>query len=336
MTSPPPSFLTLPLELRNEIYKYILPNTPPPPLMSPVQLKNPPPYCPVSHDLSIMRVNQQIHSESSRILYSHTKFYIRIMTSSWSVPAQMGSVEKTQFDVIYEDPWAEVMYYCREDGKGWYCGFMDFTADPKICTVFDDKEVESIPSPRYRHLIRHVKIDILDTRRTPNFREPHRVASTSATARAKVRKLLMPFAYRLKRILSDAGENVEVEINFVTKLELIKREREVEGDTSGRSTLKNPVAPIKLVDHYKELIETSWPLTTGPWGYKLTLPPKIRQDYPELGKEVLQWCDENDELTEAEKAEFEVMRTRFPYLWVMKKGRFTVMEENQDPWSEAP
>ncbi|RVD85099.1 uncharacterized protein DFL_003430 [Arthrobotrys flagrans] len=317
-------FLTLPLELRNEIYKYLLP-TPAPLLPYALQLEILPPYCPISHNLSIFRVNKQIHSESSRIFYSNTIFSIRIVLSDWQTPVDRGST--TQFEVTYKDPWAEVCYSYDEAGKGWYIGFQSLEPGLTTCKFVHDEEVESIPSHRYRNLIRHIRVDILDTRISLEPRETHNI---SDAARARVRKILMPFTSRLTRLLADAGKGVEVEINLVSKP--FKEERD---NRNAATLLPTPTETTKRQNLYKELIETTWPYTTGPWRYKLNLAPQIEQQYPGLGKKVLRWCDENNEVTEEEKTGFGIMKTRYPYLWVMKRGRFVVMEEDMDPWMKS-
>ncbi|EGX44799.1 hypothetical protein AOL_s00176g81 [Orbilia oligospora ATCC 24927] len=319
-------FLALPLELRNEIYKYLV-YTPAQPVPYPLQLQNPPPYSPIFLNLSIFRVNKQVHSEATRIFYSTTTFTIRILLSDWQTLPTNTAASRSQFQVIYEDPWSEVIYTYDEEGRIWYTGFQSYGPGPNVCKFVEDTEIESTPSPRYRGLIRHIRVDMLDTRISMRRREIYKITDQ---ARGRVRKILMPFAYRLQQILSGAGKDVEVEINLISQIFV----KECPGGGNG-NVLRFPSNYKQTSDVlglYKELIETTWPYTIGPWRFKLNLPQEIEQEYFGLGKEVIKWCNENDEVSEEEKAEFRVMKTMFPYVWVMEKGHFVVMDENSDPW----
>ncbi|KAK6503786.1 hypothetical protein TWF481_008792 [Arthrobotrys musiformis] len=317
---PSSPFLNLPRELRDEIYKCLLLSTPPPVPLDlqgpfPLGLQDPFPYRPISRDLSILRVNKQIHAEASRLFYSQTNFWIKITVSDWHTPQYIGQI--TQFEVLYEDPWAELNYSYDEKGQGHYSGFETFEPAPQAYEFVRDKEVESTPASTYRDLIRHVRVDILDTRVTRETRESYTI---SAAGRNRVRKLLLPFAYRLGRILSGAGKDAEVQINIISNTFKEEGCKNATGESDAES-----------LDLYRELVETIWPFTTGPWVYKLNLPPRIEQKHPGLGKEVIEWCDENNEVTEEERFGFEVMKTRYPYFFVRKGGRCIVMEEDLGP-----
>ncbi|KAF3171308.1 hypothetical protein EYR41_010086 [Orbilia oligospora] len=319
-------FLALPLELRNEIYKYLL-YTPAQPAPYPLQLRNPPPYSPISLNLSIFRVNKQIHAEATRAFYSTTTFVIRILPSDWQT-SPASEVPKTRLQIIYEDPWAEVVYtYDEKYIRGRYTSFRSDGPGQKVCKFVGDDEIESIPSPRYRGLIRHIRVDILDTRLdSMRYHETYKITDK---ARGRVRKVLMPFAYRLQRILSDAGKDAEVEINLISQI--FVKEYPGGGDKNVLRFPSNYKQTSDILGPYKELIEMTWPYTIGPWRFKLNLPQEIEQEYFGLGREVIKWCNENNEVSEEEKAEFRVMKTTFPYAWVMKKGRFVVMNENSRP-----
>ncbi|KAF3189830.1 hypothetical protein TWF788_009816 [Orbilia oligospora] len=321
-------FLALPLELRNEIYKHLL-CTPAQPVPYPLQLQNPPPYSRIFLNPSIFRVNKQVHSEATRIFYSTTTFIIRIILPDWQ-RLSVGGVSKTKFQVIYEDPWAEVIYIYDEEGQGWYSGFQSYGSGPKLCKFVEDNEVESTPSPRYRGLIRHIRVDILDIRLdSMRYSETYEI---TAEARRRVRKILMPFAYRLQHILSDAGKDAEVEINLISQL--FVKENPGRGDENVLRFLPDYKNSGDILSLYKELIETTWPYTIGPWRFRLNIPQEIEQEYFGLGREVIKWCNENNEVSEEEKIEFRVMKTIFPYVWIMEKGRFVVMDESSDPWRD--
>ncbi|KAK6518692.1 hypothetical protein TWF506_005830 [Arthrobotrys conoides] len=321
--SPSFPFLSLPLELRNEIYKHLLYH-PTQPIPYALQLQNPPPYCPVSQNLSIFRVNQQIHAEAARIFYTSTTFVIRLVISDWLIPPAKG-LAKTQFQVIYEDPWAEIVYSYDEEGKNWYSGFETYEPDPKDSELVHDEEIESIPSHRYRDLIRHVRVDILTTRVSLHSRETHQITDA---ARGKIRKLLLPFAFRLQRILS---KDAEVEVNLISPMFVTQNDRR--RDMNIFTPFPSSENTAKTLELYKELIETAWPYTTGPWRYKLNLPEKLEREYPELDKEVIKWCNENNEVSEEETMEFGVMKTKVPYVLVMRRGRFAFMDEDSNFWA---
>ncbi|GAB1314046.1 2EXR domain-containing protein [Madurella fahalii] len=93
----PPTFLTLPLELRLEIYKHLL--TLPPP---PSRKDHPTTYrcslaasCPTAHPAAklypqILRVNSQVNAEATPLLYTHntftlTKFNLPTIFMPWVV-----------------------------------------------------------------------------------------------------------------------------------------------------------------------------------------------------------------------------------------------------------
>ncbi|KAK6515845.1 hypothetical protein TWF281_004436 [Arthrobotrys megalospora] len=312
-------FLRLPRELRDEMYKYFA-TRPPPEIPQALQLYDPSTCSRMSLDLSILRVNKQIHEEASRVFYGQTVFPVRIMVSDWRSPIS----NRTQFEVIYDTPWEEMVYSYDENGKSSYRGHTDFDPAAAKCVADEDLDAYTMPSPRYRELIRHVRIDILNNRRSLERRNEQ--GRTSKAARERVRKILMPFAYRLETVLGDAGKALEVEINVVS--ETLQEEN---GDGQNFIFATSGTETTEVLSLYKQLIETAWPFTTGPWTYKLNLPANIGQRYPGLGAEVLRWCDEHDEMAEEEKSEFRKLRTRYPYMWAFKNGRLMVMEEVTEP-----
>ncbi|KAK6331403.1 hypothetical protein TWF730_004484 [Orbilia blumenaviensis] len=205
-----------------------------------------------------------------------------------------------------------------------YRGLQEYNSS--LWTLTDDEAVESIPGHRYRKLIRHIRVDILDSRISVGERVKH---SISIKARRRVRKMLTPLAYRLERVLSDTARDAEVEINVISSM----FKHEYSGGTEAGILAKDKPLPARILNIYKELIETAWPFTAGSWSYKLNLPPTIEQQCPGLGHEIIRWCDLHNETTEEEKHINSRMKVQHPYVWAKRYGRHVVMEYEVDLWN---
>ncbi|KAK6529605.1 hypothetical protein TWF281_008774, partial [Arthrobotrys megalospora] len=114
-------FLTLPRELRDQIYTYLL--------VSPPRLSRNRKYKSYTdqfqtlelsstykircRNLSLFRVNRQIHDEASEIFYKKNIWPIRIvMARQCAQPLDC----RDGFHVAYEAPWEEVAYSAGGDG----------------------------------------------------------------------------------------------------------------------------------------------------------------------------------------------------------------------------
>lgn len=110
-----PPFLRLSRELRDEIYKYLVLFTPPP-IPFPLDRSQKDEIYITTHkreklDLSIFRVNQQIHSEATEIFYRLNTFSIQV-TTNLHKDLGCGSM---YLEVFWEAPWESIGYTVYED-----------------------------------------------------------------------------------------------------------------------------------------------------------------------------------------------------------------------------
>ncbi|KAF3209762.1 hypothetical protein TWF106_005830 [Orbilia oligospora] len=318
-------FLALPRSLRDKIYQYVIPfpTAPSAPISS--FLDNRPPFelrdrsSELSTDLSILLVNKQIHDEASQILYGETVFPVRVVINESRTD---GYEPQTLFEVQYESPWEEVGYTWRDkDDIGEYCA-VNFL--PRFATHIPENNTPApLPLPTYRHLIKHLRLDIIDKRVYPYSLKEYDVP---AIMQNRIKKLLIPFVHRLA---SQVGSRKDITLDIkLSSLFLYKEElsnfqyREEAGE--------------ETMELYSELIETIWPFTTGPWGYRLDLPLQIQKQHPKLVAHVIKTCDEEYECMEGEeKKRYQTLDVAVPCFWAMSDGKMRVTKKLQSAGSSA-
>ncbi|KAK6331400.1 hypothetical protein TWF730_004482 [Orbilia blumenaviensis] len=311
-------FLSLPRELRHKIYKYVIsfPTAPSAPISS--FLDSRPPFelrerLSEPTDLSLLLVNKQIHDEASQVLYGETVFPLRVVINESQTD---GYEPQTLFEVQYESPWEEVGYTWKDkDDIGEYCA-VNFL--PRFATHIPDNDSLTSPIPSYRHLIKHIRVDIIDKRVYPYSFKEYRVPTIM---RSRVKKLLLPFAHRLTKTLGHAAKDATVEIKlsslFLYKEELSNFQYREE---AGQETL----------ELYTELIETIWPFTTGSWQHKLDMPLEIQQQHPKLVSQVFKSCDDQYvHMEKEEKKKYQTLDVAEPCFWAMNEGKMRVTRKLQ-------
>ncbi|EPS45506.1 hypothetical protein H072_538 [Dactylellina haptotyla CBS 200.50] len=320
-------FLRLPRELRDEIYKYFV-AIPLPPVPDPIRrLPNEyalPPYMTPRLDVAILRVNKQIHDEASRILYSQNVFRI-------------------QFRVSDRNTLGKIIGRYRDNGYVWYW-------DAK---VIQEKDLEKyrVPAPRYRHLIRHIRVDFADHR--VSFRDKLQPAfGMNDVARLKVRKLLMPFLFRIKDFIGDEydlrrRDNVRLDINIIAdycdeaerrhlKYEDMKPtfdQMGIEIDHLDIEGIHNAEAgEFRFGDpkYQVELIESVWPLTQGPWKYTIKLPAVLERLYGKLTEPILQKCTEATYIDGKELKRYKNVSISQACEWTVRNGHLKPREIDDD------
>ncbi|KAK6355522.1 hypothetical protein TWF696_004621 [Orbilia brochopaga] len=338
--SPPQfPFLRLPRELRDEVYTYLVCFKDTTPTVPGIVQPSQPDYQPIPRlNLSIFRVSKQVHEEASRVFYTRNVFPVRILTESRVV------ADKTYFDVWYDTPWESMIYSAAENTIGTYCGTI-WSAGSYI----HESKLPVTPSPRYRPLLRHVRVDVVDVRIDANRRK---VEPLSEIARSKVRKLLLPFTYRLQDMLSAAGAAAQVDINVFSALVVdgpdkwraadgnLNSELPTEPVSTTRSNLTSDIernatdAPTTSIhmDLYEELLSTISPLTTGPYRHTLSLPRPLAAQFGQVTPAILRDCKEKAaaELTASERHLYKDMRISTACFWVILKGRVHAVDAHED------
>ncbi|KAJ6256373.1 hypothetical protein Dda_8873 [Drechslerella dactyloides] len=331
-STPPFPFLTLPPEIRDEIYSYLVCFNEPA-IHNAALPPNQPDYQPIPRlDLSIFRVSKQIHEESSRVFYSQNVFPVRMLTESRLVGG------KTYFDVWYDTPWESMIYSAAEDAIGTYSGTI-WSAGSYI----NESDLPISPSPRYRPLLRHIRVDVVDVRIDATRRK---IEPLSALARAKVGKLLLPLSYRLQDMLSEAGTAARLDINVFSALadggcencHANKREpylvpvNTTRHDLTPRIDTTDTASEPAPTDLYEELLSTIAPLTAGPYRHTLRLSRPLAAQFGDATPAILHTCAETAaaELTDNEKDLFKKMRISTACFWVMLKGRVHAVDAHED------
>ncbi|KAJ6256879.1 hypothetical protein Dda_8749 [Drechslerella dactyloides] len=263
-------FLALPREIRNRIYSYVVLFDDP--LLTQEAIDD---ICrresptgaeigvaPPGVDLSVLRVNKQIHEEASNVFYTQNIFSIKIVTEGWE--SYQG---KQCFRARWTTPWEDIGYRFAEEegGLGYFCpGNYGGKLGDEI--MQDEIKTYVYPSTRYRHLLRRVRIEVIDTCFLQQSLRPATSKRESGTKRQSViyglfgirasggllqrgirrvplRAIFMPLACRLRCLLANCSAQVKIDIKIsTTRLENFD-------DLS-----------IKV---YKELVELVSPFTRG-------------------------------------------------------------------------
>ncbi|RVD84058.1 uncharacterized protein DFL_005827 [Arthrobotrys flagrans] len=288
-----PLFLRLlPREIRDEIYKLVvLIGRPPPPSTLEEyfandrrQLSSGSDPKPISINLSIIRVNKQIHEEAAYIFYSQTVFPVRIL------------LDRCQHDldecnVKYKAPWEDIHYR-----RYYYTPALQFdrihlSTQQQFC-----RRDMRFPSLTYRHLIRKVQLNFYDQiylcDEFGSF--PISPRRSIDKGRPDFTKLLLFACYRLENALASPVREYlpEVEINaFLTSPADIQALQYPPDRVS--DDVKDSVRRERE-GFFKEMIMTVWPLTNGLWIATLNICPYVQRDFPGLLEETIEECAERN------------------------------------------
>ncbi|RVD85100.1 uncharacterized protein DFL_003431 [Arthrobotrys flagrans] len=255
------SFLHLPRELRDDIYRSIF-STPPPPPLSPNTSSISP-----SLGLSILRVNKQIHHEASEILYATVVFPIRISRND--ARAINGN---TLYYVSQETPWEQLCYrYSGKDGNLLSLNTTDTLGSPKQEYTHPN---DAVPSIAYGGRFRKFRIEVADQR---TLQTGINTESGSAST-----KLLFLAVDRLSTLLAPATRQIPLTLEIHAVSRILDQVEEESRRISSRSTILEPLAGFYREKAYKEIIDTIWPLTKGPWRYTIHAPGLLKKEFPGL------------------------------------------------------
>ncbi|KAK6535853.1 hypothetical protein TWF281_000103 [Arthrobotrys megalospora] len=309
--------LAVPLEIRNQVYRYLVifnisPVPDPPKEENYWERFNTP-----SLNLSILRVNKQIHDEASSILYSENVFPIKIQIvgtefckthESWS----------SQFSVSYETLWEDVRYFrALEDENVEYNsnkqhGHVPFTRITK-------DQIVHLPSSRYQYLLRRAKIAIYDLRVTAFDQIPDNLPR-DAKNRKSVMSILMPFVRgRLSGILSDKRDaRIDIEIHPAF---LHPSSHEL---ALARKLTEEDVDALDL-KYLKDLAYTAWPLTLLSCEYDLKLAHPAERRFKDIKDEALEECHGDSQFSEKEEEGFRETNLGGSYSWAMEEGKLVIV-----------
>ncbi|KAK6527643.1 hypothetical protein TWF694_004625 [Orbilia ellipsospora] len=358
-------FLLLPRELRDQIYSLLLFLPPPPaPPSSTTYSEFIDSYRPSkvpAENLTVLRLNRQIHDEAAKVLYSDNIFAIQIAVGdrvAISVraydtrevvipePGYDPNVDtglRAFFDAVFESPWeARVGYTCCENKIGRFRDPDDFGGSIRVRWQNTNEETFKIPSPRYAQLVRHIRLDLLDTRLVRQAVADTPEYPVTSVVKQKIPKILLAYLFRLRRALG-GGENVNMDINIISGLSEFVKSRtfasedvkeyyasigidadkchldEVQcgGDGEEEELFCNPA-------YVTELIDTAWPLTLGPWKYTIILPQLLHR-FQSLVPQILEKCSERVVIQENEMGRYERLKTLSTCEWVLEGGRAKVV-----------
>ncbi|KAK6535995.1 hypothetical protein TWF281_000242 [Arthrobotrys megalospora] len=322
-------FLSLPREIRDEIYSYLVlfhhqpfrPNltyTPSPrfdiPIFKGVA------FAPVSRGggLAILQVNKQIHTEATQYFYHNNVFPIQILFD--------GEIYNGRNDctvlLTCTTPWEDLTYEYMESGdpnqepSRTYQPSRYYNENPLDCEYVHAASRPILPLPCYRNLIRKFNVEIIDTGQFDL------AEGQSPMIPEKLRQVLTPFMARIRDLLGDSGDNVHMDVNLISPT-FSMHESECETDT--RFQLDETYRW-----HYRQLIEIAWPLTRGTWSYNIKTPQIFETPFVQrLKEDTLELCDETPE---SQRDEAEVAFLGLPILssnrvFAMNRGRLVVTRQ---------
>ncbi|KAK6529212.1 hypothetical protein TWF281_008395 [Arthrobotrys megalospora] len=319
-----PPFLRLPREVRNEIYKYLL-CFPLPSLPGPAPFKKfdyprrferrPSQFEDPGRNIAILRVNKQIHEEAAETLYSSNTFLVQITTAPGS-DIVSHRLRSTDLTALYDSPWETLGYFSQDKLIGRFVPYTygtfvhcplrlkSYSYMPRdVCwcskCVEHIKESARFPVPalRYRHLIRRIRVDLFETS----------MARRGNDGDERIKRLLLPFRYRLEEALKPASEEVAVEITAATLNYENGEEFAIESE-----------------EMFSELIKTLWPLTIGPWKSTIKLPNDLQQQYGHLTESVLKKCSDETAISKKEEQHFRAVDIESDCLRVRNRGVYVL------------
>ncbi|KAK6511817.1 hypothetical protein TWF481_000723 [Arthrobotrys musiformis] len=326
-------FLSLPRELRDEVYSYILLlDVPEEPFSVPVPLFNHP-----VAETSLLYVNRQIHDEAAEFLYSRNTFSIQIVVqgglSHSFIPVGSDEHEDVtgyRFFSEYSSVWER---FCHNAFLPY--GFHEFSEarayevarNPSIITCeTHDPNSRAPPIPALRHCrhFRNLQINILDFKRPRLLRHPLTVPDY---IRSEMQTTYQPLVHHLKPILSSAGEHLNVAINIVSIEHTMQTGRNVVDELPYWKKYAEGRALRPSTSHhsdqyyfpvYEDLLRMAWPFTTGPWKAKVKTP--MDEVFGHRIQPILDHCNQNA-LLDRSIMEFKPYFLASGCSWVFKRGR---------------
>ncbi|KAF3183527.1 hypothetical protein TWF225_000259 [Orbilia oligospora] len=258
-----PTFLDLPREIRDEIYLSILLFNVPPDheiKSSPWGAQGRP-----CLNVSILRVNHQIHEEASQILYGRNIFPLRVCVEGSgfrdSKPHHWSSVS-------YETVWESVGYICQLEGRGRD----DIDAVPERHKLWfqriTDGRFNLPPAQRYRHLLRRFSISIRDYRSSQWVDEIPAPGDPERRNRRILKSMLVPIEHRLASLIAYENQTINLDITI---------HRCVHKENFSFVAVYGPQALNQ--GYFHQLAYIVWPLTTGHRTYSL----KMAEQYDGMG-----------------------------------------------------
>ncbi|KAK6535308.1 hypothetical protein TWF694_001772 [Orbilia ellipsospora] len=324
-----PTFLTLPLEIRNHIYEYLLifnisPLPPPPDHLS-YWIDIPKPAL----DLSILRVNKQIYDEASRVLYSHNVFPVRIKTMGGSFRDRDDNL--VFYDVTYQTLWETIQY---RNALPWdkpprYYHDTQHGSFPFYRLPASD--ISLPPFKQYRHLLRRFHIAIIDL---SVYAASECFQSDTVPEDPKYRKLsksmLMPFVTtRLKELLHDCQGNANVKVEVYP--EFLHPSPRRHGPIPYDEFTPDVVSSIHPVV-FKDLAYLVHPLTIPKWKWNVKVRHPAGERFEEYMKDAWEECDGDEGWSEGEMGSFGEMELDVGYTWAIEEGRLVAIGE----WANFP
>ncbi|KAK6353926.1 hypothetical protein TWF730_008346 [Orbilia blumenaviensis] len=317
----PFNFLGLPREIRDEVYGYLL-SRDPPPVIAPGSRHYPPIYKQISINLSIFRVNRQIHQEAAECFYGRNTFVIRLSTD----------IHKKRATVQYSAPWESLTYSLTDN----------FTLTAPVIQSEYDGHYDSVPddpisqplslSERYWHMFRNIRLDVEDFREEQFFIEPPHLLAWHPQKKTK-NAILVPLFHRLQPLLDAAGAGLKLYIHVVSGMisDNIKRKaKNFKGTTADMVAAGAEYTTFELLlrTFYEDMLRTVWPFTTGAWQYSITTPSILNVWTEEIEEATLEDCRTDSGLNEQEKENFKRFRrgeVSQDYYWVRRQGRLLAL-----------
>ncbi|KAK6533964.1 hypothetical protein TWF281_005307 [Arthrobotrys megalospora] len=306
LSANPSLFLGLPREIRDEIYKCTLKGP-----IAPLNTNDVEDLYKRSHnntpfaqdfglpglDINLLLVNRQIHDELSSLFYSRTVFPIRIAVGPADIYTYPSGHQHCFF-ARYIAPWEDVSFEWVAGTKigGYRTGSAVLSRIKS--TYLEESDLTRHPSPRYRHLIRQVRIEIIDV---PSLIYPCATWSQALQKQAIrdseggrcYRSSSIP-AWKREGMNSIAGNNYfddrpsHVKIKseadgpklrallmpFACRLQNILEDAGVSVNKDIRIISRPPQNPEgeeeHMISYFKELIELSYPFTRGQGKFKIS------------------------------------------------------------------
>ncbi|KAK6331401.1 hypothetical protein TWF730_004483 [Orbilia blumenaviensis] len=288
---PNASFLTLPREIRDEIYECLFTGYTPKLLPHTDHLlqnldtpEKPNEPCAIS--LDILRVSKQIHNEAASVFYGRSAFPIRVLRSD--SPSITEGIYMSYLS--QETPWEFLHYrYFWKDGN--LCSQNPAqNLTPGLPTLNENTLI--VIKPTYGNLIRKIRIDAIDCHGRLNTSDLSR-SSTQAM------KLLIPVVERLANVLGGPNRRnkLEVEINCASVIidSHIRSEENIGLMAGIPPGLIANTSAESLAGLYKGMIATIWPLTKGPWEYNIKIPLELSRHFPMVLEKELERCEKKME-----------------------------------------
>ncbi|KAK6542080.1 hypothetical protein TWF694_007849 [Orbilia ellipsospora] len=319
-------FLSLPLELREEIYYYLLLI---PKSKIDLQNLNEARLDRPNLDLSILRVNKQVHEEASTILYSRNIFTILLRFNGCFLPSFVTPAiyKRYEIRIAYSSPWEAFDYtfqYPRATGQ-----FSGIFPDNALWIKKRDVppvEPTMLPSPTYSHLIRHIQVQLIDLR--SSTKNPLSVA-IQEQFRENLQFALLPLIHRLRPLLDKAGDNLSVDLKIFSSEHLTFTREGLDTyreQVRRQLWLPDAAEPPWETDEgwipiYSELLEAAWPLTT--LRGRLTMETPMDDKLNDIKREIFRKC--NAKANGDASKMFENASTQKDCIWFMSGGKRILM-----------